>query len=151
MRFLLLYLLLFLDVNLFAQIKIDNVGEGWVSQIEQSIQLIKNTDSQKYHLLEKYCHRISFWSGNYSSIEGNDMIVISLSDMNLNSIENLSATLVHESKHLEIINNSSVMDEKTEECVCYNYELEFLLKLQKCPSFLIENCKKMIEIYCGFF
>jgi hypothetical protein len=138
-------------VNLFAQIKIDNVGEGWVSQIEQSIQLIKNTDSQKYHLLEKYCHRISFWSGNYSSIEGKDVIVISLSDMKLKSIENLSAIIIHESKHLEIINNSLVMDEKTEECVCYKYELEFLLKLENCPSFLIKHCEKMIEFYCGFF
>jgi hypothetical protein len=138
-------------VNLFAQIKIDNVGEGWVSQIEQSIQLIKNTDSQKYHLLEKYCHRISFWSGNYSSIEGKDVIVISLSDMKLKSIENLSAIIIHESKHLEIINNSLVMDEKTEECICYKHELEFLLGLKNCPNFLIEHCKKMIEFYCGFF
>jgi hypothetical protein len=97
-------------VNLFAQIKIDQVGDNWVSQVESAILYLKENDSQKYHLFETYCKKISFWNGNYSSTEGNDVIVISLSDMKLNSIENLSTILVHESKHLEILNNSKVYE-----------------------------------------
>ena len=151
MRLLTIYFLLFLNVNLFAQIKIDQVGDNWVSQVESSILYLKENDSQKYHLFETYCKRISFWNGNYSSTEGNDVIVISLSDMKLNSIENLSTILVHESKHLEILNNSKVYDEQTEECICYEYELEYLLNLKDCPFFLIQNCKKKILLYCNDF
>ena len=45
-----------------------------------------------------------------------------------------------------------VLNEKQEECICYSYELSFLLNLPECPEFLIKNCKRMLKSYeCNSF
>jgi len=51
MKQLLLCLNLFLSVNLFSQIKIDDVGDGWKQIVEQAIDLIKQYDTTRYKVL----------------------------------------------------------------------------------------------------
>ena len=45
MKQLLLCLSLFLSFNLFSQIRIDDVGDGWKQTVEQAINLIKQYDT----------------------------------------------------------------------------------------------------------
>jgi hypothetical protein len=49
--------------------------------------------------------------------------------------------------HLIMVQNKIVLNEKEEECICYSYELSFLLNLPDCPEFLIKNCRRMLKSY----
>lgn len=147
MRNLLIFFLLLLNFQVFGQIKIDQVGDNWTSKVEQAIRLIKKTDKQKYEYLVQHCNRITFFDGKFSTVEGRDVIVLGNVDISNQSIENIASALVHETMHLIIIQNDLVMSEKQEECICYSYELNFLLKISNCPEFLIKNCKRMLSVY----
>ena len=143
-KFLWVSFLLLIHVKVFAQIKIEQVGDTWVSQIEQSLQLIKNTDTNTYNFVLKQCKKISFWNGDYSTVEGEYTITISQGDMKLNSIENIACILVHESKHLEIIQTKISYPLLYEEYICYLWELKFIETLQGEPEWIKENCINMI-------
>jgi hypothetical protein len=53
--------------------------------------------------------------------------------------------IVHESKHIELSKLS--LDSEEEECVCYLYELEFLIKLKDVDLFLIDNIQSKLNYY----
>ncbi len=50
MKQLLLCLSLFLSFNLFSQLRVDDVGDGWKQTVEQAIDLIKQYDTVRYNL-----------------------------------------------------------------------------------------------------
>jgi len=137
-------LLLLIPLKIFGQIKVDQVGDDWQPQINDALELIKKTDSSTYNFVLKHCHRISFWRGEFSTVEGTNTITISQGDMNLNSIENLACIIVHESKHLEIIQSGITLPLQHEECICYLWEMDFIEKLSDKPDWIKENCINMI-------
>ena len=141
---LLLIFLLFFN-NLFGQIKIEDLGDNWKQKVESSILLIKETDKSKYDTLIKYCKHITFWNGDFSTTEDSISIMISQTDMNSKSINNIVSVLIHESYHLK--KYKSDMDADLEEYEAYQYELEFLRKLDNCEYWLRSNCIKMMVFH----
>lgn len=137
-------LLLLIPLKIFGQIKVDQVGDDWQPQVHEALELIKETDTTTYFFVLKHCHRISFWSGEFSTVEGESTITISQGDMQLNSIENLACIIVHESKHLEIIQSNITLPLQHEECICYLWEMDFIEKLSNVPDWIKENCINMI-------
>ena len=133
------FILLFLPAVCNGQIYIENIGDNWRQKINQSIQNIKQIDTNYYNSLIKTCNHVSFWNGNFSTTEDSTTILISQKDMQLNSINNISAALIHESYHLYIIQNNIKLEPKREEYLAYLYELEFLKKIQNVEIELIEH------------
>lgn len=136
--------LLVIPFKIFGQIQIDQVGDNWQPQVAQALELIKKTDSTTYNFVISHCKRISFWSGEFSTVEGNSTITIARGDMELNSVENIACIIVHESKHLEIIQLKLEFHLQYEECICYLWEMNFIEKLQNEPEWIRENCLNMI-------
>jgi hypothetical protein len=135
---------LLITSKIFGQIKIDQVGDNWEPQVVQALELIKITDTIKYNLVLKHCKKISFWSGAFSTVEGDNTVIIARGDMELNSIENIACIIVHESKHLEIIQLKLEFPLQYEECICYLWEMNFIEKMQGEPDWIRENCLNMI-------
>lgn len=127
-----------------GQIKIDQVGDDWQTQVESALDLIKKTDTNTYHFVLRHCKKISFWNGEFSTVEGEYTITISQGDMKLNSIENIACIIVHESKHLEIIQSKYNLPLLYEEYICYLWELLFIESLQGEPEWIKENCLNML-------
>ena len=97
--FVVLFFVLF-NYNVIGQIKVDNVGDGWVDKVNQAITLIKKVDSEKYDKLIEVCDHVTFWNGNFSTSENDHTIMISQADILRGSVNNVAAVLVHESRHL---------------------------------------------------
>ena len=138
-------LLLVIPLKIFGQIQIDQVGDNWQPQVAQALELIKKTDSTTYNFVMSHCKKISFWSGEFSTVEGNSTITIARGDMELNSIENIACIIVHESKHLEIIQLNLNLPLQYEECIAYLWELQFIEKMQGEPEWILGNCQDMIS------
>ena len=100
MKHFVVLLLLFINYNVIGQVKIDDVGDGWVNKVNQALKLIKQIDSEKYDTLIEVCDHITFWNGNFSTTEDSHTIMISQSDILRGSVNNVAAVLVHESRHL---------------------------------------------------
>jgi len=147
MKQLLLCLSLFLSVNLFGQIKVDDVGDGWKQTVEQALDLIKQYDTTRYNLLLEVCTHISYSTAPFSTTERGNTILISQKDIQSKNINNIAAVLVHESLHLYFQRNGYKMTEHQEEFRCYIYEMQFLLLLPNVEPWLIEHAQKQIEFY----
>jgi len=147
MKQLLLCLSLFLSVNLFGQIKVDDVGDGWKQTVEQALDLIKQYDTTRYNLLLEVCTHISYSTALFSTTERGNTILISQKDIQSKNINNIAAVLVHESLHLYFQRNGYKMTEHQEEFRCYIYEMQFLLLLPNVEPWLIEHAQKQIEFY----
>ena len=134
---------LLLSNTLWSQIHIDKAGDGWDLKIDSAIQLIKNTDLEKSKVLDSVCNKIEFWQGGFSTVDGSygnkGTILVSVKDVNLNSINNLAAVLVHESLHLLFLQKGIVLTSAKEEMYCYRYEYEFVLKLDDPEPWLIQH------------
>jgi len=146
MRFIIILIFLF-TTNSFSQITIDDVGNGWKKNVELSMKTIEMVDKEKYNLVLDNCKRIGFWNNNYSTTEGNDVILISKKDAEFGNINNLSAIIVHESKHLYYKKHNIFLTEEHEEILCYEFELNFLQKISNVETWLINHCYKMINHY----
>lgn len=144
MRYIVLLFLLLFNYIVIGQVKIDDVGDGWVIKVNQALSLIKHTDSEKYNTLIEVCDHITFWNGNFSTTEDNHTIMISQADILRGSINNVAAVLVHESRHLYFRKNGIKMREIDEETMAYIYELQFLEKVPGVEQFLIDNAKKRV-------
>ena len=94
----------------------------------------------------KNCKRISFWNGPYSTTEDKS-IVISILDLKSESVNNMACVLVHESKHLELIQTKS-LTQSEEECIAYRYELDFITKLKNPELYLNKNCLEYLNKFC---
>jgi hypothetical protein len=128
-----------------SQIIIDDVGDDWKHKVEKSLSLIKHVDPVKYDTLIKYCYRITFWNGKFSTTEDSKTIMLSQTDMLSNNINNISSAIVHESYHLKFYNETN--DKRYEEHMAYKYELDFLKKIKNIEPWLIEHAIKMIKRY----
>ena len=144
MRYIIRIFMILLSYNVIGQIKVDNVGDGWVDKVNQSLMLVKHIDSEKYEVLLDVCSHITFWNGNFSTTEDDHTIMISQSDIMRGSINNVAAVLIHESRHLYFRKNKIKLSEIDEETMTYIYELQFLEKIPGVEQFLIDNAKKRI-------
>ncbi len=139
-----LFILTLLPVVAQGQITIDKAGDGWDLKIDSAITLIKNTDTNYYNVLVKHCKKIEIWNGPFSTnewVDNSGIILVSVKDIKLNSINNLTAVLVHESCHLMFIKDG--YESKDEERECYLYEMGFILQLPNLESWLFEHTLRM--------
>jgi hypothetical protein len=146
MYFKTLILSLLISCSIYCQIptiKIDDVGEGWKYQVEQAIKLIEKTDDLRYSLLLKNCVHITF-GVNGNSTTTDSTIVIDKSVFELNSLNNLACTIVHESKHLEIKSWNTKLNEKKEEYIAYLTEYAFFTKLKNGEDWLRDFLVQMM-------
>ena len=66
---------LLLTFTLKSQIKIDDVGDGWKSQVESAISLIQTTDDLRYSLLIKNCNHIEFGVNGNSTTHDSTIVI----------------------------------------------------------------------------
>jgi hypothetical protein len=135
---------LLIPLKIFGQIQIDQVGDNWKPQVEEALSLIKTTDTNTFKFVNKHCKKISFWNGEFSTVEGSSTVTIAKGDMQLGSVENLACIIVHESKHLEIIQLGLQFPLQYEECICYLWEMDFIEKMKGEPEWVRENCLNML-------
>jgi len=130
-----------------SQIKIDDVGDNWRLRVDSALQIVKKYDTTNYNVILKYCKNVSFWNGNFSTVEDSQTVVITRKDVTHSCLNNISAILVHEATHLKIINQKLKYTPIEEEIFCYYTELEFLRRIPNVEDWLINNAKKMIIYY----
>jgi hypothetical protein len=138
---------IFFPLILSAQIKIDDVGDGWKNKVEQAIEVVKQYDSEKYTLLTENCNHISYSLLPFSTTESKNTILISQKEILKGNVNDIAAILVHESLHLYFLKNNIILPENEEEILCYTYELELLFKIPDVEPWLIDHAKKQIEFY----
>jgi hypothetical protein len=138
--------LLFIPFLSFSQIKISDIAD-WKPKIERAIELIKETDPNKYSILIDNCDNIEFLIGDRSTTKPPKTIVINTKDMELNSINNIASVLVHESYHLYLYSRGENLDVNEEELICYKYEYDFLCRLKSVEGWLFKNVIDMIIFY----
>jgi hypothetical protein len=143
----LIFVFLLLTTNLFSQILVDDVGDGWKSQVDSALLLIKKTSPEHWIEVENYCTHITFWLGNFSTTSDSSTVMISTKDIRLNSINNLACIIIHETHHLYILNKGIKLTEPKEELECYLYELKFVNKLKDCEFWLKAHVIKCINHY----
>jgi hypothetical protein len=143
----LIFVFLLFTTNLFSQILVDDVGDGWKSQVDSALLLIKKTSPEHWIEVEKYCTHITFWLGNFSTTTDSSTVMISTKDIRLNSINNLACIIIHETHHLYILNKGIKLTEPKEELECYLYELKFVNKLKDCEFWLKAHVIKCINHY----
>ena len=146
MKYLVFLLYFFCFSKCFGQIKIDGGFSDWENLVRKSIELVKQIDSTYHQTLVTNCKRISFWNGPYSTTEDKS-IVISILDLKSESVNNIACVLVHESKHLELIQTKS-LTQSEEECIAYRYELDFITKLKNPELYLNKNCLEYLNKFC---
>lgn len=148
-----LILLLFPLIS-FSQIKVDDVASGWKVNIDKAINVIKTYDPEKYDVLITECNHIGYWLGSYATTEGNSTILIPKLVMESGNINNLAATLVHESLHLQIAKLRKegliAMTDGYEEHLCYSYELNFLNKIPGVETWLIKYASFYKTMYARY-
>lgn len=123
----------------FAQIRVLDIGNGWKTKVESALDVIKNTDLEKYDRVIIHCKEIGFWDGNFSTTEGGNKIILSKAELDYGSINNIACTIVHESRHLIIEKSQTKWDKDFEEFMCYDYELNFAMKIDNIEKWLIEH------------
>ena len=71
--------------------------------------------------------------------------MISQKDMTSNSLNNISCVIVHESFHLK--NYGKNLDSNFEEYSAYEYELDFLKRVEGAEEWLFNHIDKMKSYY----
>ena len=147
MKIWLLLICMFIFTQLFGQIKITDVGDGWKGKVERALDTIKKYDTERYNLVLKTCKVVAFWNGGYSTTESDTIITIPAREINNDNIYNICAILVHESMHLYVRQLHFKIEPNKEEVLCYLYELEFLHNLPNVDGWLIKNAQNKINLY----
>lgn len=139
---------------MYSQLKVDDVASGWKDNIYKAINIVKTHDVEKYNVLVNECTHIGYWLGNYSTTEGNSTILIPKQVMEAGNINNLAATLVHESMHLQIARmkkeNGIIFSDGYEERLCYSYELNFLNKIPFVETWLVNHAVIYENLYSRY-
>jgi hypothetical protein len=145
------FLFFLLPIQIFSQPVIDVAGDDWAGKVSQSLHQIKTYDEASYNVIIKSVDRVSFWMGGFSSNvitkEGERTILISTEDIRSNSINNISAILVHESIHLWIGINNVDLQFEDEEILCYTLEMEHLRRIPNIEPWLIQHAETQIKKY----
>jgi hypothetical protein len=131
----------------FGQIRIDDVGDGWKNKVEQALQVVQQTDCEKYEMIVSTCTHISYSTANFATTESGNTILIPRREIMAGNINDIAAILVHESLHLYILKTKMVMPEADEELLCYAYELEFLLQIPGVEQWLLDHARKQIAYF----
>lgn len=131
----------------FGQIRIDDVGDGWKSKVEQALQVVQQTDCEKYEMIVSTCTHISYSTANFATTESGNTILIPRREIMAGNINDIAAILVHESLHLYILQTKMLMPEADEELLCYAYELEFLLQIPGVEQWLLDHARKQITYF----
>jgi hypothetical protein len=139
--------LLLLTSVLHSQIKIDDVGDGWYNHVTEALSVIKSVDTNTYNDVIKYCNHISFWLGSHSTTQYPSSIIISKTDMELGSINNLACLIVHEVVHLRVYIDGIKMTNNQEELYAYLIEREFALKIGNIEHWILVHINKQIWYY----
>ena len=134
-------------LNGSAQIKVPDVGDGWKARVDSAIELIHKTDSVSYQILIDNCFEIEYIVGDRSACKLPNTIAINTKDLEIGSINNIAAVLVHESHHLHYYNQHLRFDNNLEEYLCYLREYEFLCKLPDTEDWLFKNCINQLLYY----
>lgn len=149
LRQLIIVIILFFITNWAnAQIVVDKGGDSWSTKVDSALVLIKKTSPKHWQMVQESCDHISMWNGKTSTAQpgkGIELgtIVISRDDFKLNSINNIAAVIVHESKHLWIsINAVNYSSGNAEEADCYLWELEFLEMIPNVEPWLVQHVFK---------
>lgn len=140
----------FLTFNLFSQILIDDVGDGWKSKVDSALQLIKKTSPEHYNEVISNCTYITYWIGDFSTTVDSSTILLSVKEFKLNSITNLSCVIVHEAHHLYIKKMNFEMSPSVEESNCYKWEWLYVNKLENCEVWIKNHIIKCIKIYSEY-
>ena len=131
----------------FGQIRIDDVGDGWKNKVEQALQVVQQTDCEKYEMIVSTCTHISYSTANFATTESGNTILIPRREIMAGNINDIAAILVHESLHLYILQTKMLMPEADEELLCYAYELEFLLQIPGVEQWLLDHARKQIAYF----
>lgn len=140
-------IVLFFPFLLSSQIKIINVGDGWKAKVEAAIEVVRVYDYPKYRILIQHCTQIDFGLAPFATNDGKSIIILPVEVLNRGCINDIAACLVHESLHIQFNKLQFVLDENSEEVVCYEWELKFLEKIPNVEKWLIENAKYQINVY----
>lgn len=141
------FLFLFLPTVLTAQIRIDDVGDGWAKKVDSALAIIKEYDKASYSEVITYCNHISFWIGNFSTTQYPSSIIIAVNDIKINSINNLACLIVHETVHLKINNKGVDMPGNEEELLAYIIERNFAIKIPNIEPWILFHIDKQIKLY----
>lgn len=136
-----------LSFSICSQIKIDDVGDNWKGKVDSALQLIKKYDLESYNLVIQNCTHITFWIGDFSTTEPPNTILISVKDMNINSLNNIACVIVHEANHLKIFNEKLELDPNKEELFCYVYEYNFINRIPNVEEWLRDYAMNSIITY----
>jgi hypothetical protein len=147
MKQLLLCLSLTLSLTSFSQIKVDDVGEGWKDSVNAAILKIKDSDPFYHVFLNANCNHISYTMAAFSTTEGDSTILISTRQMKAGYVNDIAATLVHESLHLYLKRLKLNLSEDEEELMCYRFELMFLFRVIDVEAWLMTHAITMINHY----
>ena len=139
----------FIPFIAFGQIRIDDVGDGWKSQVETALQLIKEIDSNKYEVVLAYCDHISYAMTPYSTTEDGHVILLATAEMRRAHLHDIATAIVHESLHLYFECHPIGLDVNAEEALCYAYEIEFLKQIPGVDTRLIDHAMKYYLYYSG--
>lgn len=146
LRHIIIVIILFFITNWAnAQIVIDKGGDNWSEKVDSALVIIKSTSPKHWKMVEESCDHISMWNGKFSTTQpgkgsAKGTIVISRDDFKLNSINNIAAVIVHESKHLWISRNGiTYLSGNAEEADCYLWELEFLQLIPGVEQWLVQH------------
>jgi hypothetical protein len=143
-------LLCLLPHVLCSQINVHKAGDGWDSIVKQAILLIAKTSPDHYKMLTDHVDVIEFWNENYSSnniVDGKGVIVVSINDIKLGSLNNIAAVLVHETYHLHMMSLSYIVSGREEEYQAYSFELKFLKLLPNVEPDLLEFTKEQVKLW----
>jgi hypothetical protein len=143
-------LLCLLPHVLCSQINVHKAGDGWDSIVKQAILLISKTSPTHYKMLIDHVDVIEFWNENYSSnniVDGKGVIVVSINDIKLGSLNNIAAVLIHETYHLHMMSLPYIVSGREEEYQAYSFELKFLKLLPNVEPDLIEFTKEQVKLW----
>ncbi len=147
MRFLIALLITLLSQRAFCQ----ELKKEELAKIDSAKILIHKIGSPFSDVLDKHVEEITTWGGSYSTCYGGvgkkGTIYLTESEIHFGSVNNLAAAIVHESFHLRFQYLGEYPD--TEELLCYEYELSFLIRVPGVENWLISHCLKMIALYKG--
>jgi hypothetical protein len=135
---------LLLTTTLFSQIQIDDVGDGWKLKVDSALTLIKKTSPGHYKEISEYCNHITYWMGSFSTTQDSSVVVISVKDMKIGSVNNIACIIVHESHHLLLRKKHIKLEPKKEELECYQYEYGFLQMVPNVEDWLTIHVIKNI-------
>jgi hypothetical protein len=142
-------LIMSLPTLVSAQIKIDDVGDGWKVKVDSAITLIKKVSPDAWLLLDSTTSNVEFWLGDRSSTRPDPnfkkgTILLAVDEIEL-GVVNIAAVLVHESLHLSFHQRKFALEPKQEELTAYLWELLFLVQVPNCPLWLIQNAEAQIK------